>query len=684
MPPVSLFSRSRGWLVAGALVLFASVLLLGGTGSASASADPPGRLAGQVTDRVQALDGAGRGRVQGAVDRLYESRRVRLWVVFVGDFGGLGAQTWSERTAALSGFGERDVLLAVATVDREYRLHSPGLPQEVSDAEFEELLVEGVEPALRRGEWGVAAVAAADGLDEAMGSAGRGPSAGGMLVIGGVALVAVVAFLLYSRKKRRERVRAGIEAARGVDPADTAALAGLPVEALELRSREVLVELDDALRTSAEELELARGEFGEVRTRPFTAAFDSAKAAVAHAFALRQRLDDGAPESAQVRRDLLVELIGSCGRADKELDAQVAEFDALRDLLIDAPRRLDALTEEMVGLTARLPGSRAALEALAGEFAASALAPVRDNVAMAEERLAFADKSITEGRAAAARPVGQQGPVVAAIRAAEGAIGQARALLDAVDHAGDDIRGAVAALPAALDEVRRGIAAAAGLSADGGPELAEARAVAEAALARAESTRDTDPLGALNAVASADADLDRAVAGAQARRQDAERLGHLLDQALGAAAAQVSLAEDFVTTRRGAVGAEARTRLAEARRHLAEAQRLRDEDLPEALRHAQAAADLGARAAAAAEEDVLEWEAMRAPQFGGTRYGGDAGAVLGGILLGGVLGGGFGPGRGAGWGGGGWGGGGGGGGWGGPGSFGGTTGSRRHGGGGRF
>ncbi|SDJ17479.1 TLP18.3, Psb32 and MOLO-1 founding protein of phosphatase [Actinokineospora alba] len=626
-----------------------------------ASADPPSRLANQITDTAQALDAGERSEVQAAIDKLYESRKLRLWVVFVPDFDGQAAASWAQRTATLSALGDRDVVLAVATVDREYNLFSAGLPQEISDAEFENLLVDGIEPALRTQNWAGAAVAAASGLDTAAGASASGRG----LLIGGAAIAAGLGGVyVYTRVRKRSRVKASIEAARDVDPLDTAALGALPVEALDQRSKDLLVELDNALRTSAEELELARGEFGADQTRPFAEAFDTAKAALAQAFTLRQRLDDKIPETPQQRRDLLVDIISGCGAADRELDAQVAEFDGMRDLLINAPQRLDALTQEMVTLSSRLPESTATLERLVGEFPAPTLAPVRDNVTHAKERLDFADRNITEGRSFVARPAGQQGPAVAAIRAAEGAVGQARTLLDAVDSAADNIRHAIATLPAALEEARADLAAAGDLAAHGGEDLASARAAAADALTRAEAAQGSNPLGSFTEIAAADVELDKAIAAAATEKQRVERLREQLDQAMTAASAQVTAAGDFISTRRGAVEAEARTRLSEAQRHLDEAGRLRESDPSTALQHAQTAADLGARAARAAEADVREWERRNAPQ---SPFGGTSGAILGGIMLNSVL-------RGGGGGGGGY----------SPGSFGGSSSSRRIGGGGRF
>ncbi|MBC6449518.1 TPM domain-containing protein [Actinokineospora xionganensis] len=638
------------------VVALLTLICLPGT----ASADPPSRLPNQITDTARALDGGDRSEVQAAIDKLYDSRKLRLWVVYVPDFDGQAAASWAQRTATLSALGDRDVILAVATVDREYNLFSAGLPQEISDTEFENLLVNDIEPALRKQDWAGAAVAAASGLDSAAG----GSTGGRDLLIGGAAIAAGLGGVyVYTRHRKRSRVKAGIEAARDIDPVDTAALSALPVEALDQRSKDLLVELDNALRASAEELELARGEFGADQTRPFAEAFDTAKAALAKAFTIRQRLDDNVPETPQQQRDLLLDLISGCGKADQELDAQVAEFDGMRDLLINAPQRLDALTQEMVTLSSRLPASSATLERLVGEFPAPTLAPVRDNVTHAKERLEFADRNITEGRSFVARPAGEQGPAVATIRAAEGAISQARTLLDAVDSASDNIRHAIATLPAALEEARADIAAADALTAHGGNDLASARAAASEALARAEAARGDNPLGSFTEIAAADVELDKAIAAAASEKQRVERLRQQLDQAMTAASAQVSAAGDFISTRRGAVEAEARTRLSEAQRHLDEATRLRESDPSTALQHAQTAADLGARAARAAEADVREWERRNTPQ---SPFGGTSGAILGGILLNSVL-------RG----------GGGGGGYS-PGSFGGSSSSRRIGGGGRF
>ncbi|QCQ91608.1 TPM domain-containing protein [Rhodococcus sp. SGAir0479] len=677
--PLSRRGAPRRTSALAAVGVFLALLTL--TLSPTASAEAPVRLPDHITDLSGVLDPGQRSDVQNALDTLYDEHRVSLWVVYVADFDGLSREAWAERTAAASDLGNKDALLAVATTDRDFQLDVPQALSEITDSEIRSINDGSVQPALREQDWAGAAIAAAGGLGDAM-----SPSHTSWKVLGvgvGVVAVAGVGLIVYSRRKRTRQLEQSVAAARQVDPTDATALAALPVPALDALAEDALVEMDNAIRTSEEELALAVGEFGPDATAPFTAAFDKARATLASAFTIRQRLDDDIPETPEQQRQMLVELVTTCERADRELNARVTEFDSMRDLLLDAPARLDALTQAVVALTVRVPAAETTLAALDDRFPASALATVRDNPRMARERITFAEENIEAGREAVALPAGKQGPAVIAIRAAEGALDQARQLLDAVDRADTDIRHAIATLPAAMADVQEGITAADAFAAKGGPQLAEAKAAAEAALQHARAAADTDPLGSFTKIVEADARLDAVLAQAQEATRQAERARARLDQDLTAAKSQVSAAADFISTRRGAVGAEARTRLSEAQRHLGTAQQLADADPSTALQHARSATELASRALWSAQADVNRYRDDQRPPTGGVSGGGGnaAGAILGGILIDSILRGGFG-GRGGSWGGRG------GGGWGGPGpgSFGGPSSSGRigRGGGGRF
>lgn len=610
--------------------LAASVLL-----APAVSADPPFRVPDYITDRAGVLSESERLEVRAAIDQLYNDQRVRLWVVYVDSFG-QDPVGWARRTMQISSFGDQDALLAVATGERAYAFQVPTAIMSQSDALA--LQRNEIEPALRQSDWAAAAVAAADGLDTSSTSTGGGFTWFGILVVFAILAVVLLALWLWSRRRRRKRREAEFAAARRVDPSDPTALAAVPLDALDDLSKAIVVDVDNAVRTSESELALAVEEFGPAQTEPFSRAVAGAKTTLSQAFNARQILDDAVPETLQQRRDLLTRVIVAAAKADRELDAQSDAFDKLRDLVINAPTRLDTLTQQMVDLTARLGPAEQALAALHNQFAAAALPSVADNVNTAKQRLAFADQNITSARALVARPAGQQMGLVDAIRAAESSLGQARSLLDAVDSAGTDINRAVAALPNAIADIQNGVEeATAQLQRGGTPrqnELSAARDQAAAAVADAQRNGNTDPLGTFTRLTKADADLDQLLASVAQEREAAERLNRAYEQALLAAQSRVRGVSDFIDTRRGSIGPEARTRLAEAVRQLQAAQDKRSTNVGEAIAHANGAAMLAEQAQALANDDVNT--AHRA-HWGAGGGGSDMGAVIGGIIVGNIL-----------------------------------------------
>ncbi|ORA83241.1 TPM domain-containing protein [Mycobacterium malmoense] len=620
-----------------------------------AGAQPPFRLADYVTDDAGVLSNTGRAAVTSAVDELYADRHIRLWVVYVDDFSGQGAQDWARRTISTSDLGDHDALLAVATTGRAYAFLVPSAIKSVTASRVEELRRNKIEPALHDGDWSGAAVAAATGLDRSPRSSGRVV----LLAALGVIVVAVVVLLVVQRYRRRRRRAAALAAARRVDPTDADALAAVPLEALDGLSRSMVVEVDNAVRTSSNELTLAIDEFGEERTQPFIQAVNSAKAALSQAFTARHQLDDSTSETPALgarphnwevpppadggRRELLTRVIVSAARADRELASQTEAFEKLRELVINAPSRLDALTEQYVELTTRIAPAEQRLAELRNEFDATALTSVSGNIAGANERLAFADRNIGSARDLVAAQGGQQTALVDAVRAAESALGQARALLDAIDNAAGDIKHAVAALPSVIDDIQAGIKRADEQlqRAPGAGHAAELRAARDAAIGALDSARSTgggptDPLGAFARLTKADADLDRVLAGVAQEQANAERLNRSFEQALFTAESRVRGVSEYIDARRGGIGAEARTRLAEAKRHLEAAQDKRATNLTEAIAHANTASTLAANAQALANAD------MQSAQRAYARRGGsDTGAMIGGIILGDLLSGGM-------------------------------------------
>jgi uncharacterized membrane protein YgcG len=620
-----------------------------------AVADPPLRLPGYVTDKAGVLTQGQRVQVDTAVNDLYNSRRIRLWVVYVDDFSGQDPGSWAQTTYRTSNLGAYDAILAVATVDRAYAFEVPTTVKNVSQSQVDNLRRNEVEPALRRGDWSGAAVAAANGLNTS-GSTGAKVPLSTVLVAIGVVVFLLAGLLLVMQWRRRRRRAAELAAAQRVDATDPDALASLSVDALDDLSKTKVVDVDNAVRTSDNELALAVEEFGTDRTQPFTRAVNNAKAALVQAFTVRQQLDDAIPETPAQRRDLLTRVIVSAAQADRELDAQTAAFSELRDLVLNAPTMLDTLTQQLVDLTARMAPSQQKLASLHNEFESTALASVSGNVRAAQERVTFADQTITRARELAARPVaGEQAELVDDVRAVESALGQARALLDAVDSAESDIKRAAGMLPSAITDIQNGIAQADAQLHQGNvgkaAELTAARTAASKAVDTAQASGSADPLGAFTQLTKADAELDRLLAEVAQERAAAERLARTFDQALFTAQSRVRAVSDYIDTRRGSIGPEARTRLAEAVRQLEGAEASRSTDLNQAIAYANGASMLAAQAQSLANADLQAAQRAYTGRYGSGNS--NMGAMIGGIIVGDILGGalrgGMGGGMGGGW-----------------------------------
>ncbi|WP_432499054.1 TPM domain-containing protein [Kineococcus auxinigenes] len=592
----------------------AAALLLGVltcSAAAPAAAVDPFRVPDQVTDRVGALVGTD---VTPALRELQQQEGVQLWVVFVESFDGADPVQWADETATVSGLGVDDVLLAVATQEGAFA-YSVDDASPLSDADVAQV-ARDTEARLAEGDWGGAVVAGAESIDGALG--GGFPwgvaAAGAVVVAGGGAL-------LLSRSRRRGAAGGRAGAAGGE-------FAGTSTADLARTADALLVRADDAVRSSAEELEFATAEFGEQRTAGFRDVLGEARTALTAAFTARQGLDDAEPETEARRREVLTGIVADCRRVDETLEAASAGVDELRDLVRRAPEVLTGVEERLPALRAAVEPARQRVDALGAEFGTTALAAVADAPGEASERLDLAERSALEARGALADPT-RAGEVVDAVRAAQGALAQAEQLLASVERTGTDLRRAVQELPVALARLRAASAEPAGTSAPVPAELAGALAAARAVAASAQQQGAEDPLGALHRVVEAERALDAARDAVEATARERRQERAALEQALLAARAEVDAAEDFVATRRGAVGGTARTRLAEARRHLERAVALTQEDPAAALQHARTADALAEEAGRLARADAASWGAP------GTVAGPGLEDLLGAVLVGG-------------------------------------------------
>ncbi|WP_256461073.1 TPM domain-containing protein [Blastococcus sp. PRF04-17] len=671
------------------VVLGVSALLVlsGGT----ATAEEPFRLEEQVVDSVGALSG-NETQVEEAIEGLQAEDGTQLFAVFVSSFDGARGSDWAESTAELSQLGGNDALIAVAVVDGAYGFYKPA-NSPVTYAEVEQV----VEPPFRDGDFAGGVVAFADLLragnsggttDESGGGSGGG---GALLVLGGVAVVGGGVYLATrSRRRAREALPPPVQRIERPDP-----FPGESTEQVQFRASSALLELDEAMKTSQLDLDYARLQYGPEAVAGFEQALAASRDELARAFAIRQQLDDDVPEDEPTTRRMLADMLALVEAADARLDQQAAAFAELRDLEHTAPQVLDALGPRIAELRARVPQEEQRLAQLQQRYADSAVVSVRDNTTEARARLAAAEQEVVEAREQLA--AGRAGAAVGDIRAAEDAVAQTATLLDAVGRLAADLDAAAERVADMRAETEKDLAEARSLVAGGDraglrPQIARAEAALTSADELLRTGSRTDPLAALRQLEEADIALEQALSVARDQQTQMRRAAAALDQALLTARSTIAAAADFIGTRRGAVGPEARTRLAEAQRHHDLAVELGRDDPVTALREAHQAAMMAQSALDLAQDDVTRWSGggygggFGGPGGFGGGYGGGyrrGGVDLGSLVLGGILLGGGRGGFGGGFGGGGFGGGrgfGGGGGRSGGGSFGGGGRS----GGGRF
>ncbi len=700
--------RSR-WLIAVAVAALLAFFVPSLAAPSVARAEDPVTFgASHIADKVGAV--AGRtDEVTAALDKLYADTRTDLFVVYVDSFTGVAdRQQWADTTADDNGLGTNDILLAIATGDREYQL-SVAPDFALTDAQLREVETVAIEPALRVNDWAGAAIGAANGLsagltgaaitapDVTPGDASPGSSGGGS--IGIILVILVVIALLFVGAVVFFIVRGRRKGTRAESGATASGLQALSTVELKRRASSALVQTDDAVKSSDQELGFAIAQFGAEATGAFRTALGTARAQLTEAFTLQQRLDDSEPDTEAQQRAWYAGIIDLCSLANAALDEQTDDFDELRQLEKQAPAAVAAATQEVAAITARIASVDAALAALTATYTADAIATVADNPRQAQERIDFAGSALTD--ATTRLTAGDTSAAVVGVRAAEESVDQARLLLDAVDRLGADLRTASSSVTATLAELQADLITARGL-----PTGTPASAALPGVIAATEQTvsavtarlgaGQTNPLELMQTLEAANTRMDAALQGVRDAVASAKRAQAALNQNLLAARAQVSAAEDFITARRGAVGAEARTRLAEAGRLLVEAESTSAVNPDAALAAAARANSLAANAVSLARNDVNGFSGGQQAGglgnlLGGGNQGGSngmMGAILGGIVINSILGGGQGSGGLFGGSGGARGsrGGrrGGGGGFGVPGGFGGAGTRSRRGGGGRF
>lgn len=621
-------TRGKGILA----LAFAAVLVCAGIATPSAAfATDPGSLtgAGYVHDDADVLTDAEEATVAARLETLSTQTSAELFVLYVDEFTSpSNPEDWANEVAEASGLGTDQYLLAIAVDGRTMYLSAdsagPLSQQQVVSAENAAL------DALGNDDWAGAAIVAADDMTTSLnGSAPTTPGAKPaadyswlIYAVIGIAIIAVIFFVLQRRKTKQQGLSGGAPS----------------LTELERAAGSALVQTDDAIKTSTDELGFARAQFGDAATADYEKVVMAAKKHLDDAFAIKQKLDDDVPDSDEQKIAWNQQIIQLLNEANGWLDEKAAAFDELRGLEQNAPAALKAVTAARDERRAEHTAAMGVWQKLQQTYAPAALDAVDENISEAQLRLQFADEQIAHATAGIAES--NTAAAAVAIRAAEDAATQAGQLHGALQTMAANLEEAARRSTALVAELQGDIITAQSL-ADTDGRIAQVIAstqgqisAAQAALAQSQA----NPIQAVELLETANEAIDSVVKDARDALARAERARRQLSDAIMTAQAKVNAAQDFIATRRGAIGATARTRVAEADASLSRARSLESSDPERALSDAQRAAQLADDAMNAAQRDV---GTFNQPNYGGGGGNNDVlSAVLGGIVLNQVLGGG--------------------------------------------
>ncbi|MHC6177126.1 TPM domain-containing protein [Glutamicibacter sp. X7] len=627
-------STARRWLVSAAAAVSLSI------GSAlPALAEPPVTIPpGEfVIDHASAL-GSKKQELEEDIAKLREDVGVSLFVVFVDNFSDpQNPDDWASQVATQKGLGASDVILTVATEQRQARFFAANGSK--LQATTQTLYQKEIAPKLSAQDWDGAVEEAIKGLDRAEGG---GSSSGSWIWIIVLAGGGAVAYYFFSRRKKPALAPVGAPGRPGSpEPQEPP----VPLDELRLKADRLLVAADDAIRTSVQDVGFAEAQYGQDAVKVFNDAIAEARQHMSASFKLQQQLDDHIPDTEEDQRKWLGEIIERCGLVNETLQKHADSFKNLRHVEEQAEQLIPKVADEQKPLRERLATATSKLGQLTDSYDASATSQVRDNLEQATARLDVADTALREASEALKQ---DRSKAALLIQNAEDAQDQAEVLFGAIDKLANNLEQARTDLEQSVALAARDLAQAKALIANNTqPQLAGPVARVEQALSQVQQQLRTknNPMQLQADLSEAceplSVELERLRDAAEQSRAAREQLEGLLHTAQS----RIEGTDDYIRARRGGVRSSARTRLAEAQRNYDEARSLASSDPSRAVSAAKRAIQLAEQAARMAESDVDHFGGGHGRRGGGGVFDGVGGAVLGGILIDSILRGGHGHGH---------------------------------------
>ncbi|MGB3376457.1 MAG: TPM domain-containing protein, partial [Microbacterium sp.] len=362
-------------------------LSLGG----AATADTPSELdPGFVTDLSGVLTAQEESRLEQQLSELAATDdRPELYVILVPHFDDPdNALAWADKTAQRNNLASDQYLLAIATEGRSLAISAEYGGDGVAAGPLSESRVLKIEDQLgsdylRQGDW-------AGGIEYVADEFTKVPWPWWVWV-GGLAGLALIVFLI-TRIVLFARRRAAL------------ATELRSLEGQKKRAAQRLVQTDEAVRTSEQELGFVTAEFGEESTAEFAAVLADCRSKLQSAFQLLEKLQDAVEDTPDETRAWTKEILDLCAQVDRALEERTKKLAALRALAKNSAETLDRLKSARAEATRTQADAEARLATLAAAFPPADLVTVAGSPREIAERLSDADEEfVTLEKAVRAR-----------------------------------------------------------------------------------------------------------------------------------------------------------------------------------------------------------------------------------------------------------------------------------------
>lgn len=623
-------------------------------GAVLAADAPSTSITEHVTDDAGILDASSS---QSAVDAVSSDTGAALWVVTMKD-DSQTADDWAKSAWSSSGFGTNDLLLVINVAEgstRSYAFDGSADDSVWSDDMLSQAR-EDVYQALSNGDYDGAVTAIADVASSGSSDSSDSDSSGSgsavlPIALGAVAIGGATAIFAVTRRRRSASSdQEGNDVLLNRKRKDESVQGSAPaLEDLKTQAGAALVTADDAVRAAGEELSYAQAQFGLSATDAFTQTLTAAREDLAASFELKKRLDDDVPETPEQQRQMYGEILQRCQRAVAAIQGQEKAFNDRRGIEANLPTSIAETTQRADETEQAIRAAQTLLVTLRATYPDSALTSVSGAPDQAE-RLVAAGRTALE-QAEASVDAGQQATAVEQVRIAQGSIAQAGQLAAQVTGARERLASASADLERAIASISSDLVDAQHLASQV-PAATLSPLVADAEAAVAEGRAASGPSATGDPLAALDhlARAEAAIDAALAPAREREENDSRARSSLGSRLSRLNSQIDAVTSY-----------ITTHRGVVGSSARTA---LSEATRHATAATSLQTTDPQAALAEVAAGEPLVAQaqalaeadvrDGGGNGYGGGSssggGLDLGSLILGGIL---LGGGRGGygGWGG---------------------------------